>query len=80
MNEESEKSPGELRHEIEETRENLGDTVDALSAKADVKSRAKGAVNEQVDELAARTRQQPLMYLGVAAAAGLVLGFMLRRR
>jgi hypothetical protein len=33
----------DLEQEIEETREHLGETVDALAAKLDVKSRAKEA-------------------------------------
>jgi hypothetical protein len=34
-------TPEELRREIERTRRELGDTVDALSHKADVKERVK---------------------------------------
>jgi hypothetical protein len=41
------KTPEQLRAEIEETREELGDTVEALAAKTDVKARAK----ERADEL-----------------------------
>lgn len=78
MNAEPEKSPEEIRRDIEETREDLGDTVDALSAKTDVKARAQGAINEKAEHLAAKTREQPLLYLGVAAAAGMALGFMMR--
>jgi Protein of unknown function (DUF3618) len=35
----TQQSPEELRREIERTREELGETVDALSHKADVKQR-----------------------------------------
>ena len=35
------KGPGEIREEIEQTREEMGDTVEALGYKADVKTRAK---------------------------------------
>src|SRR3954470_19778479 len=42
-----EKTPEQLRAEIEETREDLGDTVEALAAKTDVKTRAR----ERADEL-----------------------------
>ncbi|HEU4426851.1 MAG TPA: DUF3618 domain-containing protein [Pilimelia sp.] len=38
--------PDEIRTEIERTRENLGDTVEALAAKADVKARASEAVSD----------------------------------
>ena len=46
--------PRAIRKEIEDTRERMGDTVDALAYKADVKSRAKDSVNEKVDSLKAK--------------------------
>jgi ubiquitin len=46
--------PEALREQIEQTREGLGDTVEALSAKADV----KGQVKEKVDERKAQLRDQ----------------------
>jgi hypothetical protein len=46
--------PRAIRSEIEDTRERMGDTVDALAYKADVKSRAKDSVNEKVDNLKAK--------------------------
>jgi ElaB/YqjD/DUF883 family membrane-anchored ribosome-binding protein len=39
--------PGRIRLEIEQTREEMGDTVDALTYKADVKSRAKDNLREK---------------------------------
>jgi len=36
----------DLRHEIEQTRERLGETVDELAAKADVKARARARAAE----------------------------------
>ena len=39
------KDPETIRHEIEETREDLGDTAAALAAKTDVKARAKEKVD-----------------------------------
>jgi ElaB/YqjD/DUF883 family membrane-anchored ribosome-binding protein len=39
--------PGRIRSEIELTREEMGETVDALSYKADVKSRAKDNLREK---------------------------------
>jgi len=47
LDDDSQKSPEQLRAEIEETREDLGDTVEALAAKTDVKARAR----ERADEL-----------------------------
>ena len=40
--------PRAIRNEIEETRERMGDTVEALAYKGDVKSRAKDSVNDKV--------------------------------
>jgi hypothetical protein len=39
------RSPEEIRRDIEETRGELGDTVEALAAKADVKAQAKERVD-----------------------------------
>jgi hypothetical protein len=41
-----EKSPAEIRTEIEETRSELGDTVEALAEKTDVKAQAKAKVED----------------------------------
>jgi ElaB/YqjD/DUF883 family membrane-anchored ribosome-binding protein len=43
--------PRTIREEIEETRERMGDTVDALAYKADVKTRAKESVSDKVENL-----------------------------
>jgi len=43
--------PGEIRQDIERTREEMGDTVEALSYKADVKTRAKDSISERVDSV-----------------------------
>ena len=47
LTEEAEKSPAQLRAEIEDIREDLGNTAAALAAKTDVKTRAR----EKADEL-----------------------------
>ena len=56
--------PEEIRREIEATREELGDTVAALAAKADVKSQAKqkfqdtkAAVTGKKNELMGKAKQ-----------------------
>ena len=46
LDDDSQKSPEQLRAEIEETREDLGDTVEALAAKTDVKTRARERAEE----------------------------------
>jgi di/tripeptidase len=47
----TDKSPEELRSEIAEAREDLGETVEQLAAKADVKTRAQDAVEEGKGQL-----------------------------
>jgi hypothetical protein len=63
----------ELERDIERTREHLGETVDALGAKFDVKSRAQDAVHQ------ADNRK---IGAGVVIAAAVVVGVLLlwRRR
>ena len=43
--------PAVIREQIDQTREHMGETVDALGYKADVPSRAKEAVADRVDTL-----------------------------
>ena len=50
--------PEQIRAEIEGTREELGETVEALATKADVKSQAKARVDERKQAL--RQKQQEL--------------------
>jgi ElaB/YqjD/DUF883 family membrane-anchored ribosome-binding protein len=40
------RSPEEIRHDIEQTREELGETVEALAAKTDVKAHAHARIEE----------------------------------
>jgi len=55
------RSPEEIRADIEQTREEVGDTVEQLAAKTDVKAQAqdrvaeiKGNVRQKADELKAK--------------------------
>jgi ElaB/YqjD/DUF883 family membrane-anchored ribosome-binding protein len=48
------RSPEEIQREIVETREELGDTVEALAQKADVKGRAKKKVAETQETVKAK--------------------------
>ena len=57
-----------LRAEIKQTRAELGETVQALAAKADVKARAK----EQVEQTKRRVRAQAAEAAGKARDAALV--------
>jgi uncharacterized protein YjbJ (UPF0337 family) len=47
---------GNLRDEIVQTRSDLGDTIEALAAKTDVKGRTKDAVNDVADQAKAKAR------------------------
>lgn len=46
--------PREVEQRIENTRERMGETVDALSAKADVPARMKGYMEEKKDSVASK--------------------------
>jgi ElaB/YqjD/DUF883 family membrane-anchored ribosome-binding protein len=49
--------PEQIQREIEETRERLGDTVEALAQKADVKAQAKEKIAETRATVSHKTRQ-----------------------
>ena len=83
----------EMQQEIERTREHLGDTVDELAARADVRARARAKAAEMKDRAAgaaAQLRQHRLAegwsaqrrWPAAAAAAGAVIvgSVLIRRR
>jgi uncharacterized coiled-coil DUF342 family protein len=82
----------EILDDIEETREQLGHTVEALAAKADVKAQvqhkaaeAAGAARQQADHALAAvgSRRQELIVAAAGLAAGLLTWILtrpLRRR
>ena len=77
----------QLVQEIEETRADLGDTVDALTQKADVKARVSGKVEEgkaeakrAANQVAQTAEKRPLPAIAVALGLGLVTGWILGRR
>jgi hypothetical protein len=43
--------PRTIQQQVEQTRERMGDTVEALAYKADVKGRAKDSINDKVDSV-----------------------------
>lgn len=82
--------PDEIRAEIEQTREELGHTVEALAAKADVKARAqektaelKAKAGEKLDGTKQQLQQKgpkPALAAGLAVAFGLLLRRRKQRR
>jgi hypothetical protein len=78
--------PGQIRQQIEETRAQMGDTVDALAYKADVKERARDSITEKKDravESITQTKEGAQRAAGVAqenpiglAIGGIAIGFL----
>jgi hypothetical protein len=63
------REPEAIRRDIEETRRELGDTVEALAAKADVKAQAR----HKVDDVKASVSANPLP---LVVAGGLIVAFV----
>jgi ElaB/YqjD/DUF883 family membrane-anchored ribosome-binding protein len=59
----------QARRDVEHTRAELGDTVEALSQKADLKA-----------QVSRKAEERPLPAIGVALGAGLLLGWLIARR
>jgi hypothetical protein len=70
---EAQQTPEEIRRQIEATRRELGDTVDALSQKADVKEQAR----QKKEEVQERVTSNPAP---IAAAVGGFLALLLLLR
>jgi Protein of unknown function (DUF3618) len=84
----------EIRAEIEHTREDLGETISALSAKTDVKARASaradefkrqaqdagGQVKQRADDLAERVKRRPAPVIVGGIALLMILGMVRMRR
>jgi MYXO-CTERM domain-containing protein len=80
---ETSSDPDALREQIEETRAELGKTVEALAAKADVKARVKNKVStgkEQVAEKMSGVSPAKAGSLAAVLVVGLLAGFWLIRR
>jgi uncharacterized protein (TIGR03382 family) len=70
----------ELRREIERTRSELGETVEALSHKADVKTQAREKVEHAKQNVQAQARDKPVGPIAGIAVALVVLWLIRRRR
>ncbi|CAM5497392.1 hypothetical protein SGRIM128S_09295 [Streptomyces griseomycini] len=89
------KGPDELRRQIERTRHELGDTVEQLAGKMDVKGRARARADDLRDKAGAMTVQlrssvahagqaglryrRPVLIAGAAAVVVVVAGAVMRR-
>ena len=67
-----ERTPEQIRADIDKTREELGDTVESLAEKTDVKAQAKA----KVDDVKEQAKQDPKPF---AIAGGIVVLFLLWR-
>ena len=76
MSEQQTREPEEIQRDIESTRADLGDTVQALAEKADVKAQAQRKLADVKGAVAANP--VPLAVAG-AAVAGLILIRIVRR-
>lgn len=78
MTEQTKETPEQIRAEIERTRRELGDTVDALSHKANVKEQAR----IKKDEVQERVSSNPVPVAAIIGGgiALLLLLRLLRRR
>jgi len=77
----------EIQREIEQTQEHLGETVDELAARADMRARARATAAGMKDKAAGisgQMRQSELARRGwplvAAAAAAVLIGSVLVRR
>jgi type VI protein secretion system component VasF len=70
------KDPEQIRADIEATRQELGDTVEALAAKADVKAHAR----ERIERTKASLPSQPIVLGGVAVVVVGLVAWRLTRR
>ena len=69
--------PSQIRQDIEHTRGEMGDTVEALGHKADVPGRAKEAVSSRASQAAGVAQENPLGLAVGAAAVGFVAGMLI---
>jgi hypothetical protein len=70
------KDPEQIRADIEATRQELGDTVEALVAKADVKAHAR----ERIERTRASLPSPPIVVGAVAVVIGAFVAWRLLRR
>jgi hypothetical protein len=69
----------QLRQEIEHERQQLGETVEALAAKADVKARAQAWAAGMADQVKSDPARQRQVAVAAAAAAAVVFSYLAMR-
>ena len=75
------KDPEAIRADIERTRDELAETVDALHAKLDVKAQAKAKVNEIKTSVTTDSgTPSPALVVGALGVTALVVGLVWWRR
>jgi chromosome segregation ATPase len=73
--------PDAIREEIERTRDDLAETVDALHAKLDVKGQARAKVNQVKSQATtASGKPRPELVAGAAGAVLLIAGLIWWRK
>lgn len=68
------RSSSEIRRDIEHTRRELAETLDALEYKLDVPARLGEWADERKEQLRKATEESPATVIGVAAGAVVVIG------
>jgi len=71
------RSPEEIRADIKQTREELGDTVEQLAAKTDVKAQAQAKVDDV--KRTASEKRVPIAAIGAGVAIAIVAIVLIRR-
>ncbi|HET8604445.1 MAG TPA: DUF3618 domain-containing protein [Marmoricola sp.] len=74
------RSKEEIEAEIEQTRQQLGETVDALSQKLDVKTRLKEQAQHRREQVTREVQQRPAVPAAVAAGVVLLTALVVWRR
>lgn len=75
--------PSQIRQEVEQTRAQMGETVEALAHRADVKERTKASASEKLDSvkgkanrLSSTAQENPLGVAAGGVALGLLAGLV----
>lgn len=69
-----------IEADIEATRANLGETVDALSRKLDVKSRVRASASDTAQRVQAGAKEHPAVPAGVVLGLVVLVGLVVWRR